>query len=136
MTLAVWLMVSALLVSEPESSSAPTTMVDFDSQIVPLLTHAGCNAGACHGAAAGRGGFHLSLFGSDPKSDYEAIVLFAEGRRVNIVDDTKSLVIAKPLGLLDTEAARCLRRDQRVFWFCGVGSSRVQSEGHNGSSGN
>lgn len=101
MTLAVWLMVSALLVSEPESSSAPTTMVDFDSQIVPLLTHAGCNAGACHGAAAGRGGFHLSLFGSDPKSDYEAIVLFAEGRRVNIVDDTKSLVIAKPLGLLD-----------------------------------
>ncbi len=101
MTLAVWLMVSALLVSEPESSSAPATMVDFDSQIVPLLTHAGCNAGACHGAAAGRGGFHLSLFGSDPKSDYEAIVLFAEGRRVNIFDDTKSLVIAKPLGLLD-----------------------------------
>ncbi len=101
MTIAVWLMVSALLVSEPESSSAPSTMVDFDSQIVPLLTHAGCNAGACHGAAAGRGGFHLSLFGSDPKSDYESIVLFAEGRRVNIVNVAKSLVVAKPLGLLD-----------------------------------
>ena len=101
MTIAVWLMVSALLVSEPESSTAPATMIDFDSQIVPLLTHAGCNAGACHGASAGRGGFHLSLFGSDPKSDYEAIVIFAEGRRVNLVEVTKSLVIAKPLGLLD-----------------------------------
>jgi len=109
MTIAAWLMVSALLVSEPESllvfepesSSAPPTMVDFDSQIVPLLTHAGCNAGACHGAAAGRGGFHLSLFGSDPKSDYEAIVIFAESRRVNLVDVSKSLVLAKPLGLLD-----------------------------------
>ena len=109
MTILAWLMVSALLasepesllVSEPESASALPTMVDFDSQIVPLLTHAGCNAGACHGAAAGRGGFHLSLFGSDPKSDYEAMVLFAESRRVNLVDINKSLVLSKPLGLLD-----------------------------------
>jgi len=34
-------------------------------------------------------------------NDYEAIVSFAEGRRVNLVDTSKSLVLAKPLGMLD-----------------------------------
>ena len=82
-------------------STETAPLVDFDSQVLPLLTHAGCNAGACHGAAAGRGGFHLSLLGSDPKADYAAIVQFAEGRRVNFVDASKSLVLAKPLGMLD-----------------------------------
>ena len=87
------------LTSVLATETAP--LVDFDSQVLPLLTHAGCNAGACHGAAAGRGGFHLSLYGSDPNADYAAIVQFAEGRRVNLVNVSKSLVLAKPLGLLD-----------------------------------
>ena len=34
----------------------------FETDVLPLLTKAGCNAGACHGAAAGRGGLKLSLF--------------------------------------------------------------------------
>ena len=46
--------------------AAPTEPVHFDTQIVPVLTKAGCNAGACHGAAVGRGGFKLSLYGGDP----------------------------------------------------------------------
>ncbi len=75
--------------------------IDFDSQVLPVLTKAGCNAGACHGAAAGRGGFHLSLFGSDPNADYKSIVEYAEGRRVNLVDAAKSLVLAKPLGMIE-----------------------------------
>src|SRR5262249_8556820 len=39
---------------------------DFGEDIVPLLTRAGCNTGACHGRAEGQNGFHLSLFGYDP----------------------------------------------------------------------
>src|SRR5207237_8935402 len=39
--------------------------VSFSREVVPLLTRAGCNAGSCHGAALGRGGFRLSLFGFD-----------------------------------------------------------------------
>ena len=84
-----------VLASEPDSS------VDFDSQILPILTKVGCNAGACHGAAAGRGGFHLSLFGSDAQADFASIVTYAEGRRVNLVAVSKSLVLAKPLGILN-----------------------------------
>ncbi len=76
--------------------ASPT--VDFDTEIVPLLTKAGCNSGACHGAAAGRGGFHLSLLGSDPASDYEAMVQALEGRRINFVHPERSLLFAKPTG--------------------------------------
>ena len=38
----------------------------FRTQIVPVLTQAGCNAAACHGAATGKGGFKLSLLLSQP----------------------------------------------------------------------
>ncbi|MGE0757281.1 MAG: DUF1549 and DUF1553 domain-containing protein [Pirellulaceae bacterium] len=78
----------------------PAAAVDFDTQIVPILTRAGCNAGSCHGAAAGRGGFHLSLLGADPAADHEAIVHEYEGRRVNLATPSESLVLAKPTGRL------------------------------------
>ena len=52
---------------------------DFDTEVLPVLTRAGCNAGSCHGAASGRGGFRLSLWGSDPATDYEMIVRELEG---------------------------------------------------------
>ena len=97
----------------------PTRPVDFDSEVVPVLTKAGCNAGSCHGAAAGRGGFHLSLFGSDAAADREAIVEELEGRRVNFTRPNESLVLTKPTGILkhgggerldiDGEGARRLR---------------------------
>jgi len=54
--------------------AGPARPVDFDTEIIPVLTKAGCNAGACHGAAAGRGGFRLSLLGGDAAADYESIV--------------------------------------------------------------
>jgi len=78
----------------------PIRPPDFDTEIVPVFTKAGCNAGACHGAAAGRGGFHLSLFGSDPAADYDAIVQDLEGRRVNLARPAESLILNKPTGML------------------------------------
>ena len=69
--------------------------VDFDTEIIPVLTRSGCNAGACHGAAIGRGGFKLSLFGSRPADDYVAIVHELGGRRLNLVDGADSLLLRK-----------------------------------------
>jgi len=74
--------------------------INFDTEIVPILTKAGCNAGSCHGAAAGRGSLHLSLFGSDPTADYDAIVNDLEGRRVNLAHPAASLILNKPTGML------------------------------------
>lgn len=84
-------------------ASASERPVDFDTGIVPVLTKAGCNAGACHGAAAGRGGLHLSLLGADPSADYETIVHAFEGRRINLSNPELSLFLAKPTGELDHE---------------------------------
>lgn len=82
-------------------AAAPAAEIDFDTEIVPILTKAGCNAGACHGAAAGRGGFHLSLLGGDAEADFEAIVHEFEGRRVNLQAPEESLLLAKPTGFMD-----------------------------------
>ncbi|MCX8138369.1 MAG: hypothetical protein N3E46_01630, partial [Gemmataceae bacterium] len=61
---------------------AADELVDFVREVEPILTKAGCNSGGCHGAALGRGGFRLSLFGFDPAFDYAQIVRSSEGRRV------------------------------------------------------
>ena len=75
--------------------------VDFDTQVLPVLTRAGCNTGACHGAAAGRGGLRLSLYGSNPAFDHQRLVFDVQGRRVNLAQPDRSLVLLKPSGLLD-----------------------------------
>ena len=76
-TLAVVATLASSSLADDESSR-----VDFQNDLVPVFTKHGCNAGACHGAAIGRGGFKLSLYGGDPAADYEAIVRRARGRRV------------------------------------------------------
>src|SRR5262245_58661053 len=80
---------------------APAVSIGFDTDIMPVLTRAGCNAGACDGAAIGQGGFRLSLLGERPADDYISIVRELEGRRVNLAHPEKSLLLAKPAELLD-----------------------------------
>lgn len=74
--------------------------VSFVNEVLPVLSKAGCNAGACHGAQYGKGGFKLSLFGYDPVLDYEAIVKFGEGRRVARSQPEQSLILLKPLAVV------------------------------------
>ncbi|MFT7631416.1 MAG: hypothetical protein ACI87E_002454 [Mariniblastus sp.] len=75
--------------------------VDFKTQVVPVLTKLGCNAGACHGSATGRGGFKLSLFGSQPTEDHIAITQLDKGRRIHRFDASKSLILRKPGGEME-----------------------------------
>ncbi len=69
--------------------------VDFDSQIMPLFSKLGCNAADCHGASSGRGGFQLSLFGSDPAADFDRIVNERLGRRVLQRNPARSFLLLK-----------------------------------------
>lgn len=89
--------------------------VDFDTQVMPILTKAGCNAGACHGAAAGRGGFHLSLYGSRPQDDFVEITQALEGRRVNHSNAMNSLVLMKPTEQVNHEGGTRLESDGANF---------------------
>jgi hypothetical protein len=70
--------------------------VSFSREIVPVLTKAGCNQGACHGSQHGRGGFKLSLRSFDPAFDHTQIVQSAEGRRVVLSDPERSILLLKP----------------------------------------
>ena len=72
--------------------------VDFSTEIVPLLSRFGCNAGGCHGKQGGQNGFQLSLFGFDTDFDYSALVKEARGRRVNVSNASGSLLIRKAVG--------------------------------------
>ncbi|EDY17968.1 Ig domain protein group 2 domain protein [Chthoniobacter flavus Ellin428] len=83
----------------------PSTPVDisFRQDIMPVLSKAGCNAGACHGYSLGKNGFKLSLRGADPEKDYLALTdEFAE-RRINRNNPDASLLLLKPLGDLPHE---------------------------------
>lgn len=68
----------------------------FSVDVMPVLTKAGCNMGACHGAGAGKGGFKLSLLGYDPDADYEVITRGAGARRVAPAQPENSLLLRKP----------------------------------------
>jgi Protein of unknown function (DUF1553)/Protein of unknown function (DUF1549) len=70
--------------------------VSLRLEVEPVLTKASCNAGACHGAQYGKGGFKLSLFGDDPNADHNAILRDGLGRRVNVIEPTASLLLMKP----------------------------------------
>ncbi|GIW94819.1 MAG: S-layer protein [Pirellulaceae bacterium] len=72
----------------------------FRNDVEPILAKAGCNSGACHGALAGKGGFKLTLRGYDPQTDYQNIARQHQGRRLELADPGRSLILAKPTGLL------------------------------------
>jgi len=85
-------MQSISLVVQQLDQPAP---VSFRNEIMPVLTKAGCNAGGCHGKADGQGGFQLSIFGFDPRADYEAMVMQSRGRRISPGRAAGSLLFRK-----------------------------------------
>jgi hypothetical protein len=78
--------------------AAVTREVSFQLDVMPVLTSAGCNAGSCHGAASGKDGFQLSLYGFDPHGDHFRITHQLPGRRINLALPEESLLITKAVG--------------------------------------
>ena len=70
--------------------------IGFERDLLSILTTKGCNSSACHGSPAGQNGFRLSLYGSDPRLDYDMIVNGHGGRRVSPDAPEESLLLAKP----------------------------------------
>lgn len=68
----------------------------FRNDVQPVLAKAGCSSGACHGAAAGQGGFKLSLRGYDNEGDFRAVTRSALGRRIDLHQPHLSLLLLKP----------------------------------------
>lgn len=70
----------------------------FRHEVQTVLTRAGCNMGACHGAQAGKKGFKLTLRGYDHERDYLTITRQARGRRLYLETPAESLLLQKAVG--------------------------------------
>jgi hypothetical protein len=72
--------------------------ISFKLDVMPVFMKAGCNQGSCHGAARGKDGFRLSLFGFDPDGDHYRLTREVPGRRINLALLRESLLMEKATG--------------------------------------
>jgi len=72
--------------------------VSFRLDVMPVFMRGGCNQGGCHGAARGKDGFRLSLFGMDPDGDYLRLTREMIGRRINLAIPEESALVEKAVG--------------------------------------
>jgi len=73
--------------------------ISFTNDVMAVLSKAGCNMGACHGNANGKGGFRLSLRGQDPEFDHAWLTREFAGRRIDRLHPAESLILLKPTGM-------------------------------------
>src|SRR6266542_1064355 len=83
--------------------------IGFTDQVLPILSRAGCNAGACHASQYGKGGFKLSVFASEPSNDQEAIARAYMRRRINPTDPPRSLLLLKATAAIPHGGGRRLQ---------------------------
>ena len=72
--------------------------ISFKLDIMPIFMKAGCNSGSCHGAARGKDGFRLSLFGFDANGDHYRLTRELSGRRIDLAVPESSLLLEKSIG--------------------------------------
>jgi len=74
--------------------------ISFRLDVMPVFMSTGCNTGSCHGAARGKDGFRLSLFGFDPEGDHYRLTREQPFRRVNLAMPAECLLMEKALGVV------------------------------------
>jgi hypothetical protein len=74
--------------------------ISFRLDVMPVFMKAGCNTGSCHGAARGKDGFRLSLFGFDPDGDHYRLTREMSGRRIDLASPAESTVMEKATGVV------------------------------------
>jgi len=87
--------------------------IRFRRDVMPVFMRAGCNTGSCHGAARGKDGFRLSLFGYDPDGDYHRLTRELSGRRINLARPEESLILEKALGKVSHTGGRRFEEKSR-----------------------
>ena len=88
--------------------------LSFRLDVMPVFARAGCNMGSCHGAARGKDGFRLSLFGFDPTGDYHRLTREMPGRRINLANPEGSLVVQKAIGAVPHTGGKRFEKDSEL----------------------
>lgn len=111
---------SAYLIASVVALGAPSAVFagdvpSFNTGVVPLLTKAGCNQGACHGKGSGQNGFRLSLRGFAPEQDYKWITREFSGRRIDRTKPEESLLLRKATASTPHEGGRLFAPGSREY---------------------
>jgi hypothetical protein len=85
--------------------------VSYQNEVQAVIAKAGCNLGTCHGNTTGKGGFKMSLRGDDLDYDYAALIQDVSGRRVNLFDPDRSLLLLKATQSLAHEGGKRFEKD-------------------------
>lgn len=89
------LVVGAAQLGPRARASTKAAVPQFLRDVSPILDKKGCSVAACHGKFGGRGGLQLSLLTLTPADDFEPLVRGGRGRRVNLLEPEKSLLLMK-----------------------------------------
>ncbi len=104
----VLLLVASFTLPPGEARAAERT---FSNDVMAVLSKAGCNLGVCHGNQNGKGGFKLSLRGQDPQADLLALSRDQFGRRADLLEPDRSLLLLKPTAQVAHQGGRRFRVD-------------------------
>src|SRR5438132_13864529 len=89
--------------------------ISFKVDVMPGFMRAGCNVGGCHGAARGKDGFRLSLFGYDPEGDHYRLTREINGRRINLALPHESLILEKATGRVNHTGGTRFTQDSELY---------------------
>ncbi len=89
--------------------------ISFKLDVMPVFMRAGCNSGTCHGAARGKDGFRLSLFGFDPDGDQYRLTREAGTRRVNLAVPHDCLLMEKATGKVPHTGGKKIEPDSENY---------------------
>jgi len=108
---------SAALIPATQVNPAPPAGAppSFRRDVMPVFFRAGCNQGGCHGAARGKDGFMLSLFGYDAPGDYYRLTQEFVGRRVNVGAPEQSLLLLKATGAVPHTGGDIFSKDSPYY---------------------
>ena len=88
--------------------------VSFKLDVMSIFMKAGCNSGSCHGAARGKDGFRLSLFGFDADGDHYRICRELPGRRIDLAVPEASLLFEKSIGAVPHTGGKRFEPDSEM----------------------
>jgi hypothetical protein len=89
--------------------------ISFKLDVMPMFMKAGCNSGSCHGAARGKDGFRLSLFGFDPDGDHYRITRELSGRRIDLAVPAASLLVEKSIGAVPHTGGKRIEPNSEIY---------------------
>ena len=97
------------------ADSGSDQALSFQLDVMPVFSKTGCNAGSCHGAARGKDGFRLSLFGYDAKGDYHRLTREMLGRRIDVALPDNCLLTNKATNRVAHSGGKLFDPDSKYY---------------------